>query len=89
MGSVSIFELFVSSADIASTRYHSAQDKSLPEYFTCFDCRVRADKNWELIELHELYPRMITKFKEVALFRQAQNRYRCFIRLMKRIIDEH
>lgn len=51
--------------------FHSAQDKRLPENFVCFDCRVRADKNWDLIEVHELYPRMMSKFREIALFRQV------------------
>ncbi|EPQ57954.1 hypothetical protein GLOTRDRAFT_103922 [Gloeophyllum trabeum ATCC 11539] len=51
--------------------YHSAKDKRLPAKFLCFDCRVRADQNWDLIVVHDLYPSMIAKFKDLALFRRA------------------
>ncbi|KZT26606.1 hypothetical protein NEOLEDRAFT_1062776 [Neolentinus lepideus HHB14362 ss-1] len=52
-------------------RYHSSKDKRLPEKFLCFDCRVRADQNWDLIVVHDLYPSMIAKFKDLALFRRV------------------
>ncbi|TFK42379.1 HORMA domain-containing protein [Crucibulum laeve] len=50
--------------------YHSVDDKRLPTKFTCFDCRVRADLSWELIKV-DLYPKMLSKFKELALFRRV------------------
>ncbi|KZT71267.1 HORMA-domain-containing protein [Daedalea quercina L-15889] len=51
--------------------FHSAKDKRVPAHFLCFDCRVRADQNWELIVLHDLYPRMMERFKDLAIFRRA------------------
>ncbi|KAH9930747.1 uncharacterized protein B0H18DRAFT_1116858 [Fomitopsis serialis] len=51
--------------------FHSAKDKRLPARFVCFDCRVRADQNWELIVVHDLYPRMTERFKDLAIFRRA------------------
>ncbi|TBU35629.1 HORMA-domain-containing protein [Dichomitus squalens] len=51
--------------------YHSAQDLRIPEKFICFDCRVRADRNWELIVVHDLYPRMIARFKDLAIQRRG------------------
>ncbi|KAJ7481133.1 HORMA domain-containing protein [Mycena galericulata] len=50
--------------------YHSASDSRIPEEFICFDCRVRADLSWELIKV-DLYPKMLSKFKDLALFRRA------------------
>ncbi|KAF7363938.1 DNA-binding protein [Mycena sanguinolenta] len=50
--------------------YHSTDDPRIPEEFICFDCRVRADLSWELIKV-DLYPKMISKFKDLALFRRA------------------
>ncbi|TFK76209.1 DNA-binding protein [Pluteus cervinus] len=50
--------------------YHSENDLRMPSKFTCFDCRVRADSNWDLLE-GELYPKMLNKFKDLALFRRA------------------
>ncbi|KAK7040820.1 hypothetical protein VNI00_009416 [Paramarasmius palmivorus] len=50
--------------------YHSADDRRLPEAFTCFDCTVHADPSWELIKV-DLYPTMMNKFKELATFRHA------------------
>ncbi|KAK0196564.1 HORMA domain-containing protein [Armillaria mellea] len=50
--------------------YHSAQDPRLPNKFVCFDCRVRADPSWELIKM-DLFPTMLSKFREVASFRRA------------------
>lgn len=49
--------------------FHSAKDRRMPVHFVCFDCRVRADQNWELIVLHDLYPRMVERFKDLAIFR--------------------
>ncbi|KAI0092965.1 HORMA domain-containing protein [Irpex rosettiformis] len=51
--------------------YHTAQAKNIPENYTCFDCQVRADRNWDLILVHNLHPRMMDKFKDLALFRRA------------------
>ncbi|EMD38181.1 hypothetical protein CERSUDRAFT_104791 [Gelatoporia subvermispora B] len=51
--------------------FHSAKDERIPKHFRCFDCRVKADKNWELIVLHDLYPRMIAKFRDLAIMRRA------------------
>ena len=45
----------------------------MPLKFICFDCRVRADVTWELIR-HDLYPRILSKFKELALFRYVMYR---------------
>ncbi|CAK5265207.1 unnamed protein product, partial [Mycena citricolor] len=50
--------------------FHSPADSRIPEDFTCFDCRARADNSWELIQL-DLYPQMLSKFKDLALFRRA------------------
>ena len=49
--------------------FHSARDERMPARFVCFDCRVRADQNWELIVLHDLYPRMMERFIDLAIFR--------------------
>lgn len=49
--------------------YHSANAKNMPDQFVCFDCRVRADQNWDLIMVHNLHPRMMEKFRDLALFR--------------------
>nr|QHB50184.1 meiosis-specific protein hop1 [Sparassis latifolia] len=51
--------------------FHSAQDERIPAVFVCFDCRVRADKNWDLIMVHDLYPRMLARFRDLAIFRRA------------------
>ncbi|OSD08508.1 DNA-binding protein [Trametes coccinea BRFM310] len=51
--------------------YHSAQDPRIPPKFICFDCRVRADRNWDLIVVHDLYPRMIARFKDLAIQRRG------------------
>jgi hypothetical protein len=48
--------------------YHAADDPRLPETFICFDCKVKADPSWELIKV-DLYPMMISKYKELAPFR--------------------
>ncbi|KAK7038157.1 HORMA domain-containing protein [Favolaschia claudopus] len=50
--------------------FHSLEDDRIPEEFICFDCRVRADVSWELIKV-DLYPKMMSKFKDLALFRRA------------------
>ncbi|KAJ7154281.1 HORMA domain-containing protein [Mycena filopes] len=50
--------------------FHSTDDPRMPEEFICFDCRVRADISWELIKV-DLYPKMLSKFKDLALFRRA------------------
>jgi meiosis-specific protein HOP1 len=48
--------------------YHSVKDNRMPVKFICFDCRVRSDISWEFIKV-DLYPKMLSKFKELALFR--------------------
>ncbi|KAF8743650.1 hypothetical protein AX14_001704 [Amanita brunnescens Koide BX004] len=50
--------------------YHSVKDTRMPSKFVCFDCRLRADLTWELVK-NELYPRIKSKFRELALFRRA------------------
>ncbi|KAK0463577.1 HORMA domain-containing protein [Desarmillaria tabescens] len=50
--------------------YHSSQDPRLPDKFVCFDCRVRADPTWEMIKM-DLFPTMLSKFRELASFRRA------------------
>lgn len=55
-------------------RYHSTKDPRMPPKFICFDCRVHVDVNWELIR-HDLYPRMRSKFKDLALFRHVLHQY--------------
>ena len=49
--------------------YHEDTDTRIPEKFVCFDCRVRADQNWDLIMIHDLHPRMMDKYRDLALFR--------------------
>ncbi|CAA7271513.1 unnamed protein product [Cyclocybe aegerita] len=51
-------------------RYHSGNDKRIPSAFKCFDCRARSDVTWELIKF-DIYPQMLSKFKDLALFRRA------------------
>ncbi|OBZ65788.1 hypothetical protein A0H81_14343, partial [Grifola frondosa] len=51
--------------------YHSTSDKRIPDVFACFDCRVKADQNWDLIVVHDLYPRMIARFRDLAILRRA------------------
>ncbi|EIW60264.1 uncharacterized protein TRAVEDRAFT_119861 [Trametes versicolor FP-101664 SS1] len=51
--------------------FHSAQDQRVPSEFICFDCRVKADRNWDLIVVHDLYPRMIAKFRDLAIQRRG------------------
>ncbi|KAI0934776.1 hypothetical protein AcW1_006192 [Taiwanofungus camphoratus] len=51
--------------------YHSAKDKRVPSNFVCFDCRVRADQNWDLIMVHDLHPRMMARFRDLAIMRRA------------------
>lgn len=52
------------------SRYHSIKDPRLPSEFVCFDCRVRADSSWELIKVN-LYPIMLSRFEDLALFRHV------------------
>lgn len=49
--------------------YHSSSSKKLPKEFICFDCRVHADQNWDLIMVHGLHPLMMEKYRDLALFR--------------------
>ncbi|KAJ7161498.1 HORMA domain-containing protein [Mycena crocata] len=50
--------------------FHSTDDPNIPEEFICFDCRMRADVSWELAKI-DLYPKMLSKFKDLSLFRRA------------------
>ena len=60
--------MFLKNRNSARTRYHATDDPRMPTQFICFDCRIRADITWELIKI-DLYPRVLTKFKDLALFR--------------------
>ncbi|KAI0373008.1 hypothetical protein BV20DRAFT_938979 [Pilatotrama ljubarskyi] len=51
--------------------YHSARDNRIPSKFICFDCRVKADRNWDLIVVHDLYQRMIARFRDLAIQRRG------------------
>lgn len=55
---------------IPLSRYHSVNDKRIPQKFICFDCRARADVSWDLIKTN-LYPQILSKFRQLALFRRA------------------
>ncbi|KXN92254.1 Meiosis-specific protein HOP1 [Leucoagaricus sp. SymC.cos] len=50
--------------------YNSVQDKRIPPSFICFDCRLHADPSWNLIK-SEVYPRLMQKYRDLALFRRA------------------
>ncbi|PFH54173.1 hypothetical protein AMATHDRAFT_135603 [Amanita thiersii Skay4041] len=50
--------------------YHSIKDSRMPAKFICFDCRLRGDLSWELVKI-DLYPKLLSKFKELATFRRA------------------
>ncbi|KAF9564361.1 DNA-binding protein [Agrocybe pediades] len=50
--------------------YHDADDPNMPPQFVCFNCRARADITWDLIKF-DIFPRMLSKFKDLALFRRA------------------
>jgi len=67
-----------SSGQIALTisRYHSTSDKRLPAKFICIDCRLRADISWELIK-SGVYPQVMTKYRDLALFRHVMNILLC------------
>lgn len=56
--------------------YHSSRGVKNMK-FVCFDCRVRADQNWDLIMVHDLYPTMMERFRDLALFRYSQLRSQC------------
>jgi len=66
------------SGQIALTisRYHSTSDKRLPAKFICIDCRLRADISWELIK-SGVYPQVMTKYRDLALFRHVMNILLC------------
>lgn len=49
--------------------YHAIDQVQGDASFVCFDCRVKADQNWDIIALHDLYPRMMERFRSLALFR--------------------
>ena len=49
--------------------FHSSQDPRLPAEFICFDCRVKADPNWDMISAYDLYPQMIDRYQNLAIHR--------------------
>ncbi|THH27739.1 hypothetical protein EUX98_g6459 [Antrodiella citrinella] len=51
--------------------YHNSDQLQGDTTFICFDCRVRADQHWDLIMLHDLYPRIMDRFRDLALFRRG------------------
>ncbi|KAG0701522.1 HORMA domain-containing protein [Suillus ampliporus] len=50
--------------------YHGARDKRLPTQFICFDCRLRGLCDWDVIA-GKIHADMITRYKDLALFRRA------------------
>ena len=44
------------------------EDKRLPEQFTCFDCRLRQSREWDIIT-GKIHADIMCRFKELALFR--------------------
>ncbi|KAF8559714.1 hypothetical protein OG21DRAFT_1402333 [Imleria badia] len=51
-------------------RYHGAQDERLPSQFVCFDCRLQRSPEWDIIA-GKTHADMISRFKDLALFRRA------------------
>ncbi|KAG2020134.1 hypothetical protein CC2G_005502 [Coprinopsis cinerea AmutBmut pab1-1] len=51
--------------------YHSARDPRLPNKFTCFDCRLRADPSFKYIIEDTVYPSIMEKYREIVTFRRA------------------
>ena len=51
--------------------YHSARDKRIPNRYQCFDCRIRSDKNWDLIVMRDKHLALISDFKDFAIFRSG------------------
>ena len=52
-------------------RYHNARDKRIPKSYQCFDCRIRSDKNWDLIVMRDQHLVLISDFKDFAIFRSG------------------
>ncbi|KAF8516961.1 HORMA-domain-containing protein, partial [Hysterangium stoloniferum] len=52
-------------------RYHSTNDKRLPQVFRCFTCRLRNDPQIEVLDSRNLTSEYIAKFKNLSLFRRA------------------
>ncbi|KAG6376285.1 hypothetical protein JVT61DRAFT_2263 [Boletus reticuloceps] len=50
--------------------YHGTQDKRIPLQFICFDCRLRRSPEWDIIA-GKKHADMISRFKDLALFRRA------------------
>ena len=61
--------LTVLSEDLRCVGFHGGADKRIPKKFVCFDCRVQADENWDLIMVHDLHPQMMARYRDLALFR--------------------
>ncbi|KAF9789652.1 HORMA-domain-containing protein [Thelephora terrestris] len=51
--------------------YHNARDKRIPTSYQCFDCRIRSDKNWDLIVMRDQHLILISDYKDFAIFRRA------------------
>ncbi|EGO21133.1 hypothetical protein SERLADRAFT_441512 [Serpula lacrymans var. lacrymans S7.9] len=71
-GVASVKHLFspLKSDAIRCLGYHSPDDVRLPSQFVCFDCRLRAGRDWDIIA-GKLHTDMITRYKDIALFRRA------------------
>ncbi|KAF9227764.1 hypothetical protein BS17DRAFT_693612 [Gyrodon lividus] len=54
----------------STINYHGPQDKRLPSQFICFDCRLRRSREWDIIA-GKIHVDMISRFKDLALFRRA------------------
>ena len=50
-------------------RYHGVRDKRIPDIYRCFDCRIRSDKNWDLIVMRDQHIVLFSDFKDFAIFR--------------------
>ncbi|KIJ69131.1 hypothetical protein HYDPIDRAFT_172597 [Hydnomerulius pinastri MD-312] len=50
--------------------FYGATDKRLPSQFICLDCRLRMSRQWDIIA-GKIHADMISRFKDLALFRRA------------------
>lgn len=74
MGFVTEFSLQHNVHAHTAHRYHSARDKRIPNVYQCFDCRIRSDKNWDLIVMRDQHLVLISDFKDFVIFRSEINR---------------
>ena len=68
-GALAVPGLSFHSINMSFYSFHSPKDRRIPAFFTCFNCRIRGDKNWAMIAVNDLLPNMISKFNDLALFR--------------------